>query len=64
MKLNNRIYFVVQKISIEYEYKKTLKPKKWSKESPRYHITINDVKFHDLNKEQYDLLFKLKTNEQ
>ena len=50
--------------SIEYEYKKTLKPKKWSKESPRYHITINDVKFHDLNKEQYDLLFKLKTNEQ
>ena len=48
---------------IEYEYKKTLKPKKWSKESPRYHITINDVKFHDLNKEQYDLLFKLKTNE-
>ena len=48
---------------INYEKKKTLKPKKWSKESPKYHITVNDVKFHDLNKEQYDLLFRLKVNE-
>ena len=48
---------------IEYENKKTLKPKKWSKDLPRYHITINDVKFHDLNKEQYELLYKMRTNE-
>mgnify|MGYP001158384389 FL=1 len=48
---------------IEYENKKTLKPKKWSRDSPRYHITINDVKFHDLNKEQYELLYKMRTNE-
>ena len=43
--------------------KRSLSQKKWSKESPKYHITINDVKFHDLNKEQYDLLFQLKTHE-
>ena len=49
--------------SIDYDGKKILKPKKWSKELPKYHITINDVKFHDLNKEQYDLLFQLKTHE-
>ena len=49
--------------SIDYDGKKILKQKKWSKESPKYHITINDVKFHDLNKEQYDLLFQLKAHE-
>ena len=49
--------------SIDYDGKKILKPKKWSKESPKYHITINDVKFHDLNKEQYDVLFHLKAHE-
>ena len=49
--------------SIDYENKKTLKPKKWSREAPRYHITLNDVKFNDLNKEQYQLLFKLKMDE-
>ena len=49
--------------SIDYDGKKNLKPKKWSKEAPKYHITVNDVKFHDLNKEQYDLLFQLKAHE-
>ena len=43
--------------------KKILKPKKWSREAPRYHITLNDVKFNDLNREQYQLLFKLKMDE-
>ena len=49
--------------TIDYENKKILKPKKWSRETPRYHITLNDVKFNDLNKEQYQLLFKLKMDE-
>tara|TARA_X000000950_G_C13539061_1_gene506821 strand:- start:73 stop:558 length:486 start_codon:yes stop_codon:yes gene_type:complete len=49
--------------SIDYQGKKTLKPKKWSKDSPKYHITISNIKFHDLNKEQYELLYKMRTNE-
>ena len=50
--------------AIEYDKKKTLKPKKWSKEDPVYKLIINNVRFDNLNKEQYDLLYKIKANEQ
>ena len=43
--------------------KKVLKPKKWSKDSPSYNLIINNIKFEDLNKEQYEFLYKLKPNE-
>ena len=48
---------------LEYEHKKTLKPKKWSKELPTYEIRINNVRFNNLNKDQYDVLHQIKTNE-
>ena len=48
---------------IEYEHKKILKPKKWSKELPTYEIRINNVPFNNLNKDQYDVLHQMKTNE-
>ena len=38
--------------AIDYENKKVLKPKKWSKDSPSYNLIINNIKFEDLNKEQ------------
>ncbi|GIR56597.1 MAG: hypothetical protein CM15mP64_0090 [Candidatus Neomarinimicrobiota bacterium] len=37
--------------AIDYENKKVLKPKKWSKDSPSYNLIINNIKFEDLNKE-------------
>ena len=49
---------------IDYDGKKNLKPKKWSKESPSYRILLNNVLFENLNKEQYDMLYEIKTNEQ
>ena len=49
--------------AIEYENKKVLKPKKWSKDSPSYNLIINNIKFEDLNKDQYEFLYKLKANE-
>ena len=49
--------------AIDYENKKVLKPKKWSKDSPSYNLIINNIKFEDLNKEQYEFLYKLKANE-
>ena len=46
--------------SFEYPRKKILKEKKWSKEIPEYDIEIDGVKFKDLTKEQYELLYRLK----
>ena len=46
--------------SFEYPGKRALKEKKWSKEIPEYDIEIDGVKFKDLTKEQYELLYKLK----
>ncbi len=46
--------------SFKYPGKKVLKEKKWSKEIPEYDIEIDGVKFKDLTKEQYELLYRLK----
>ena len=46
--------------SFEYPGKRALKEKKWSKEIPEYDIEIDGVKFKDLTKEQYELLYRLK----
>ena len=46
--------------SFEYPGKKILKEKKWSKEIPEYDIEIDGVKFKDLTKEQYELIYRLK----
>lgn len=44
----------------DYEGKKVLKDKKWSKEIEEYDIIVDGVKFKNLTKEQYELLYKLK----
>ena len=49
---------------INYEGKKKLKAKKWSKEDPIYELVLNKVRFKNLTKEQYDLLYRIKANEQ
>ncbi len=46
--------------SFNYPGKKVLKDKRWSKEIPEYDIEIDEVKFKDLTKEQYELLYRLK----
>jgi len=46
--------------NFDYPGKKVLKEKKWSKEIPEYDIEIDGVKFKDLTKEQYELLYRLK----
>ena len=44
----------------DYEGKKVLKDKKWSREIEEYDIVVDGVKFKNLTKEQYELLYKLK----
>ena len=44
----------------DYEGKKVLKGKKWSREIEEYDIVVEGVKFKNLTKEQYELLYKLK----
>ena len=44
---------------IDYAGKKNLRAKKWTREIPEYRITIDDVFFDNLTKEQYELLFSL-----
>ena len=46
--------------SFDYPRKKALKDKKWSKEIPEYSIEIDGVKFKNLTKEQYELMYRLK----
>ena len=48
--------------TIEYSGKVSLKDKKWNREDPDYEITIDNIHFDNLNKEQYDYLFKIKAN--
>jgi hypothetical protein len=43
-----------------YKGKIILKDKKWSKEIEEYDIAVDGVKFKNLTKEQYELLYKLK----
>ena len=50
--------------SIEYDGKENLKQKKWTRDAPHYGLKVNNVRFDNLNKEQYDILFKIKANEQ
>ena len=57
----NAIRYVLS--DIEYPNRKNLKPKKWSKESPVYNISLFNTQFNNLNREQYELLNKLKGHE-
>ena len=50
--------------SIEYDDKENLKQKKWTRDAPQYELKVNNVRFENLNKEQYDILYKIKANEQ
>lgn len=58
----NAMRYVLSKIN--YEGKKELKQKKWTREDPTYELVLNKVRFKDLSKEQYDLLYRIKANEQ
>ena len=49
---------------IEYDGKENLKQKKWTRDAPQYELMVNNVLFDNLNKEQYDILYKIKANEQ
>jgi len=49
--------------SIEYDGKENLKQKKWTRDAPQYELKVNNVRFENLNKEQYDILYKIKANE-
>jgi hypothetical protein len=49
--------------SIDYDGKESLKLKKWNRDDPEYEITIDSVLFENLNKEQYEILYKIKSNE-
>ena len=57
----NAIRYVLSKI--DYPDRKDLKPKKWSKESPVYNILLFNTQFNSLNREQYELLNRLKGHE-
>ena len=50
--------------SIEYYGKENLKQKKWTRDAPQYELKVNNVRFENLSKEQYDILYKIKANEQ
>ena len=50
--------------SIEYEGKQNLKQKKWARDAPQYELKVNNIRFENLSKEQYDILYKIKANEQ
>jgi hypothetical protein len=46
--------------NIEYKGKENLKVKKWNQEDPEYEITIDNILFENLSKDQYDFLFEIK----
>ena len=54
----NAMRYVLSKF--QYPGKEILKDKKWSKEIPVYGIEIDGVKFSNMTKEQYELLYHLK----
>ena len=49
--------------TLEYDGKKKLKPKKWSKAKKNLQISLKNIEFKNLTPEQYNLLYKLKSNE-
>ena len=49
--------------NIEYDNKEDLKLKKWTREDPEYEITVDNILFEKLNKEQYNFLYNIKANE-
>ena len=57
----NAIRYVLSKI--DYPGRKDLKPKKWSKDSPVYNISLFNVQFNNLSQEQYELLNSFKGHE-
>ncbi len=57
----NAIRYVLSKI--DYPERKDLKPKKWSKDSPVYNISLFNVQFNNLSQEQYELLNSFKGHE-
>ena len=57
----NAMRYVLSKI--DYPGRKDLKPKKWSKESPVYNISVFNIQFNNLSLEQYELLSQLKGHE-
>ena len=56
-RLNAMRYVLMQ---ADYTGKKVLRDKRWAKEIPEYDIEIDGVKFSNINKEQYELLYRLK----
>ena len=57
----NAMRYVLSKI--QYDNKKKLKPKKWSKETPSYGLNLYGVNFDNLTFEQYLVLSKFKKHE-
>ena len=45
------------------EVEEDLKLKKWTREDPEYEITVDNILFEKLNKEQYNFLYNIKANE-
>ena len=54
----NAMRYVLMKA--DYTGKKVLRDKRWANEIPEYDIEIDGVKFSNINKEQYELLYRLK----
>ena len=48
---------------LDYNNKKDLKQKKWSKEPKEYEIVLDDIKFSNLTQDQFNILYKLKVHE-
>ena len=48
--------------SLKYENKIKLKSPKWSKEIKKYNISISGIKFDNLTKEQFDILYNINSN--
>ena len=57
----NTMRYVLKRTN--YSGKKKVKAKRYFKELEDYQITIKGVKFENLTKEQYELLFKIKAHE-
>ena len=49
--------------NIDYDNKKKLKPRKWSKDSPNYSLNLYGVEFKHLTFEQYKVLSQIKKHE-
>jgi hypothetical protein len=48
---------------INYENKKVLEEKDWTTDSAEYNIELFGIQFNNLSKEQYELLYEIKSNE-